>query len=886
MKNNNQKVIKKLSQRTMKQSRMRNLFAVAAICLTTLLFTAVFSMSFGMMQMIQEQTMREVGGKFHAGLKGVTMEQYEKISKDAEVASSSYNILLGQADNLKKRQAEIRMPGSPEEIEGAFVNLEEGTYPKQETDVVMDTITLKELKINPRIGAIVHLEYTFMGEKIQDDFTLCGWYQGDEISHASQVYISEAYWNQVKGNYTETDFQKNYENTGNIQGLVNGNLYFKNSKNIEDKVVAAIEHAGYTPESDVDNKESESPVIRYGVNWAYMSSRAESLDMETVVLFVAAFFVILISGYLIIYNIFQLSILREIRFYGLLKTIGTTKKQLQKLVYRQVWKLCGVGIPIGAVLGYLGGQFLVPILAKSGIYAGGSSFYFNFWILIFGGVFSLFTVMISCRKPAKIAGNVSPVEAVRYTEGNLKRKRSKKSKKGAKIARMAFSNLGRNKKKTVLVILSISLSVILLEIVMTAVGSFRIDEYLEERIYGDYMIGNANWTVAAPRELDFRIDEAYAQGADTWQGVSGKSELWTLNSEHILSEKGQKQFQKLDKEGKLEDGLYYRARSEDREKMGRGELALGERRYAYSEDMLENLKPVKGEIDAEKFRSGKYVLLEQITFLENAEVGDSYYEPGDKIVLQTPTKDTEQEMVYDENQELIGTFLTNLEKKEYEVMAVVEKIPTSMNVHFFSTNSITTILPLEEIKQSPEATMFAKSYTVEPEYEEEFETYLKDYTEEENPSMGYLSKNSVREEFSGMIEGVSAVGYGLCVVIAIIGILNFANSMLTGILARKQELAVMQSIGMTKEQIRTMLLWESGYYLGISGIISVIVGSIGAYFLVGALNDVIMCFAYRYTAVPFFLMLPVFALVAAAISLIAYGQTQKKSVVERMRETQ
>ena len=165
MKNNNQKVIKKLSQRTMKQSRMRNFFAVAAICLTTLLFTAVFSVGFGMMQMIQEQTMREVGGKFHAGLKGVTMEQYEKISKDAEVASSSYNILLGQADNLKKRQAEIRMPGSLEEIEGAFVNLEEGTYPKQETDVVMDTITLKELKINPRIGATVHLEYTFMEKK-------------------------------------------------------------------------------------------------------------------------------------------------------------------------------------------------------------------------------------------------------------------------------------------------------------------------------------------------------------------------------------------------------------------------------------------------------------------------------------------------------------------------------------------------------------------------------------------------------------------------------------------------------------------------------------------------------------------------------------------------
>lgn len=87
---------------------------------------------------------------------------------------------------------------------------------------------------------------------------------------------------------------------------------------------------------------------------------------------------------------------------------------------------------------------------------------------------------------------------------------------------------------------------------------------------------------------------------------------------------------------------------------------------------------------------------------------------------------------------------------------------------------------------------------------------MKYYTEEENTSMGYLSKESVKADFSGMIDGVSAVGYGLCAVIAIIGILNFANSMLTGILSRRQELAVMQSIGMTKEQVRKMLLWESG----------------------------------------------------------------------------
>ena len=149
-----------------------------------------------------------------------------------------------------------------------------------------------------------------------------------------------------------------------------------------------VQDLGYSLDDRDDN------YLAANVNWAYLSN-SMGQDPVTMMTIAAALALIILTGYLIIYNIFQLSILREIRFYGLLKTIGTTKKQLQKLVYRQVWKLCGVGIPIGAVLGYLGGQFLVPILAKGGTYAGESGFYFNFWILIFGGVFSLATVMIS-----------------------------------------------------------------------------------------------------------------------------------------------------------------------------------------------------------------------------------------------------------------------------------------------------------------------------------------------------------------------------------------------------------------------------------------------------------------------------------------------------------
>lgn len=891
MRNNNQRVIRKISDRTMKNSRMRNLFAIVAIGLTCLLFTAVFSMGFGMAQIFQENTMREVGGRFHAGLKHVTMEQYEKITANPKVKETSYNIMLGMADNVKKRQSEIRFAENEQEMKQQFAELKEGSFPQKEDELAADTITLKELGVPAELGAKVPLEFTFQGEKIKKEFTLCGWYEGSEISHASELFVSEAYWKSLKGNRTDKDFlewnKDHPEDAG--AGLVNGNIFFKTSRGIEENVRQIIEEAGYFPEGEEPTQEKEQEnIIEYGVNWAYISSRMESMDMETVVMLMAVLVVILVTGYLIIYNIFQLSILKEIRFYGLLKTIGTTKKQLRRLVYRQALTLSLIGIPIGLLLGYGAGQLLVPLLMQmtSNEMLGG--FRFSPWILVFGVVFSFFTVLLSSRKPAKLAGAISPVEAVRYTEAGRQKKRGKKTEKGAGLRRMAFANLGRNRKKTVIVIFSLSLSVILLELVMTAVGSFRIEEYLEERIAGDFMVGNANFTRTAPREYDFSIDKELLESADAMEGITDSGEVWMLDSmvKHTLSPEEKKTYQKFFEEKKLDTREEF---GSDRENQIRKSLAaeqtvIEEKRYAYTESLLKKLKAVKGTIDLEKFRTGKYVLVQQWREAKQAEEGDSLLEPGEKVMLQSPGEDTEVVEDFDENGEYAGYHLSNMKEKEYEVMAVIKGIPDSMSCHVRGINELVTIVPLEDMKQTLFAERIAKSYTVEAGQQKAFEGMLKNYTENVNPSMGYLSKGVLVEEFSGMINGVSAVGYCLCAVIGLIGILNFANSMLTGILTRKQELAVMQSIGMTKEQIKQMLLWESGYYLGISGILSVVLGSTASYFAVGALNGLVRCFRYRYTAVPFLIMLPVFAVVSMAISLAAYSQTQKKSVVERLRE--
>ena len=479
MRNNNGASIRRLSQRSLQNNHMRNFFAVLAIALTGILFTALFSLAGGAIQAAQENTMREVGGKSHAGIKAATTEQYEKVSADPLVKRSSYTIFIDAAENLVKRSAEIRYTPDESILPDMFITLEEGHMPTGADEIIADTFVLDELGLPCTLGEKIPLQFSFMGEKIEDEFTLCGWYQGDSIAHASQLFVSEEYWMALKGSRTDEDFlrwkEEHPEDSG--AGLIAGDFYFDNESNLEEKVRTVISNAGYEPEKE----------LAYGVNWAYMSSRAETADPFTVFVLFGVIIVVLLTGYLIIYNIFQISVISDIRFYGLLKTIGTTKRQLRRLVRRQVFMLSAIGIPIGLAAGFGIGKLMLPFMLRVADYDGMEiSLKYSPWIFIFGASFSILTVYLSSRKPGKIAGSVSPIEALRYTEEGSKeraaqRRKKKKHKNRGKFdaVSMALSNMGRNRSTAAVVITAMSLSIILLAIVATAVESFSIDQYIE-----------------------------------------------------------------------------------------------------------------------------------------------------------------------------------------------------------------------------------------------------------------------------------------------------------------------------------------------------------------------------------------------------------------------
>lgn len=838
-----------------------------------MLFTAVFSLSGGMLQASEEYTMREIGTRAHAGLKDATTEQYEKAAADPSVKKCSYNIFIGIADNIKKHQAEIRYTPYEEFLSDHFISLVEGDMPKAEDEILVDTFVMDELKVPHALGSRIPLTFSFMGKTVEKVFKVSGYYNGDSISHASELFLSERFWLKLKGSHTEEEFltrnQEHPEESG--IGLLSVDLTFSNSSHLEEKVQTLIRNIGYEPETELD----------YGVNWAYMGNRLESVDPVSYFIIGSALAVILLTGYLIIYNIFQISIMSDIRFYGLLKTIGTTKKQLKHLIMRQVIRLSVIGIPIGLLAGYGVGSLAVPMLGQIMFSYVKLDLSLQFHPLIFlaGAAFSVITVFLSCRKPGKIAGSVSPVEAVKYTETALKPRRKKRKQHSFSPVNMAFANLGRSRKRTCVVISAISLSITLLTIVMTGVGSFQLDQFLEMRIAGDVMIGNAGLFQSTSGGNDFEIDKDYIAFADSQPGIETVDEMWVSYTKRIkIDQKATESLIKLDQEDKLE-----RSYGTDPLKL----TSFPGYQFGYTDGLFKNITVLEGSLDVKKFQSGNYILLS--CFYGNDLYGpeDSPYHPGDLVTVTSHTKDTKSTEIKNEDGEVTDVIYDNLAEKEYEVMAIVQ-YPHSMDLSRYSPNGMDAILPLKEFQNTgiDDSLCFSKSYQIQDDQKDSFVSALKDYTENTNPLMGFTSKQELRDEFSGMTNIMSTIGISLSAVIAFIGILNFINAVFTSIISRKREFAMLQSIGMTTGQLKRVIICEGISYIAVSGILSLIIGSLLSYAVLHALNTILMFFEYQFQILPFFIMLPVLLAIAVITPILSFRQLQKESVVDRLREAE
>ncbi|MCI8520084.1 MAG: ABC transporter permease [Clostridia bacterium] len=850
LKVNSKKAIRRLSNRSFKANVSRNIIAVIAIALTAILFTALFTVGSGMIENIQRQTMRQAGGGGMAYLKYITDEQYNDIKDHPLIDRISYSRMICDeviSDKLLKRHAEIYYMNDVG-MELGFCVPTHGRNPEKENEIIMDTRAMKMLGLPEEVGASVTFQMKIHdGEIVEREFVLSGWWEADPtFDMASIMVVSKAY---IDAHIDElyNSFRENYEYTG----VINSYVMFKNSFGLESKLERIITESGYSMDENAPN------FVESNVNWSYLSSNF-SLDLPTVAAVIAAIALIIFTGYLIIYNIFQISVIKDIRFYGLLKTIGTTGKQVKKIIRRQALILSCIGIPIGLIAGYFIGTAIVPLIMNQSSFAG-AVFTTSANPLIFVGstIFALVTVAISTSKPGRIAASVSPVEAVRYTDNTNTKKKNRKSRGGAKISGMAAANLGRNKKRTILVVISMSLSLVMFNTIYTMSLGFDMDKFLSTFVETDYLVSHAslgNYTYAGDEDT---VTESMISAIEEQSGFKEGGRFFAniRDAETFRILPGGR------------NTNYIRVNRDDK---GNAFCAV----YGLEDFPLGNLNVLEGEIDYEKLKTGKYILEGVHTDDNRNPINEtSHYDIGDTVTLY--------------NNRGNGETMADNEYTEYsyEVMAKVEvnTFTNSCRVGY----DYSYYLPAEVYKTmvvNPGTMMYV--YDVEEGTEPAMDAFLQNYTENIEPVMAYSSKQTKANEFKGMQNMVLIVGGVLSLIIGLIGVLNFINSMLTSILTRKREFAMLQSIGMTTLQLKKMLIAEGLMYTASAGAVSLVFGVGVSALLANTVAKSLWFFTYQFTLLPLIITIPILLIIGIVLPMPVLKTVEKQSIVDRLRENE
>lgn len=868
----NKKFIRKLSFRSFRSNKTRNIIALIAIALTTLLFTSLFTVAISMNYSWQQQTMRMVGGYAHGGFKYLTEEQVNKLKDHPLIKEYGTTVMLSlpQEPPFHKHHTEIRY-GNDNGAKMFFSYPTTGRMPEEVREMATDTKVLDLLGVPHEIGQKVTFTYPLGDKNITDTFTLCGFWETDETMQASQIWLSKEYVAEKLASY-DKEIHLGWDS--NIIGTWSLDVMFDNSGNIERNLSIVAESKGYnTFDSTSEN------YLGTGVNWAYTSTHLNSGDRMITLLALAMIAVLIVlTGYLIIYNIFQISISNDIRFYGLLKTIGTTHKQLKRLIRNQALLLSILGIPIGLLLGFFIGNTLTKIIMSN---MSNTSTYvtFNPWIFIGSTIFSCITVLISTRKPGKMAASVSPMEAVRFVERSSVKKKIRKTKTGSKVYQMASANLMRNRKKTILVILSLSLSVILLSSVYTFTKGFNMDKFLSKFVVSDIVVGHADYFNYKFGNEAQKVTESCISAINEQEGITEKGRVYYYTElASVLQTK--KNYIKYYSNFPADwiDPSVLNMKDEDKIEMNVGIYGLDELPMKY-------LTLVDGSIDLEQMNQEHGI----IQIISDDDYGNPYknqaiYDIGDTINIHYTTeysRDGNGNLTKDNGFDIA-----------YKVVATAV-IPNNISVR--SYGNIKLALAADTMKEDMKIinndnidAFSTMNYmiNVAPEWEEKLESFIKDYTTNVETDMNYESKSTYTNQFQTAQNMFLLVGGVVSLIIGLIGIMNFINAELTSIMSRKRELAMLNSIGMTGKQMKRMLVIEGLFYGGNTIAISLVASILIGYFIIKQMENLLWFFKYQYTILPILCVLPIFILLGIIIPLSAYKVTNKQSIVERLREVE
>ena len=568
---------------------------------------------------------------------------------------------------------------------------------------------------------------------------------------------------------------------------------------------------------------------------------------------------ILISGYLFVYNTLYISVSKDIRYYGQLKTLGMTSVQLKRLVYLQaLWNSC-IGIPVGMALGAAVSAGLIPTalrLINPGM-SGMKIVTVHPFIYVGAALFSSATVIAGCRKPAVITGECSPIEAVSYTGLTKGREKQKERERGLKD--MARRNMFRDRKQAAVILGSFFVVLTVFLCVNAVIRGNDAKNILNQIRSCDITVNNqTTLEEKLPLITEERLDEIRAiEGVKEIRPVT-TAQMIVPYQEELLGPYYKRLYQSRYSPGDYEKDI------EEYKKDPRALNCIFDGRFVgiSPEEFRKINDTLGGNLDEEAFEKGETAIA--VPFWASAEeaVGKKirFFLPDGQepekeheiTVAATGESSMDGGNVIDDPSEYSGGYCPNL------------LVSNTLAKELMGDNILTEVVRIEYEKP----------------YDKETEKAVKSVFRDEK-QISFDSKLTRYQEMKSSEQQVKVLGGGLGIILAVLAILNYINMMAAGVQNRAKEFATLESLGMTSGQIRKVLVQEGLGYGILSILLSMAVGLPLSYIVFQSVKVYNMGYS-----LPVLYNLILFAVIIAVCVMVPpliYQMTQKESVIERLR---
>lgn len=826
----NKKVVSEIAAITYRANKKRNFLTVFAIVLTTFLIAVVMSLGISYWNTILERQLRMQGMDYDIELSEPREDQVEKIRSMDNVKYAGVAVKCAMLEQYqdklldKTRVYWLDKICWEKQTVPALENYE-GNYPQSENEVMFSTSTLKAMGIqNPEIGMKLPITYFTLKEDsdegfLEKEFVLCGWYK--DYTGKQRGYVSEEFLEQT--GVKQTDFTQ-----GALKITLESPLY-------SEKDITRMQDA-----------------IDMGRN-QYISADYDTISnfCKTVAGLAVLLFMIFSSGYLFIYNTLYISISKDIRYYGQLKTIGMTSVQLKRMVYQQAFWNAVIGIPLGLIAAGMIVKMIIPQLLHivNPELSASDIVSVKIWGFLLAGCFAIFTDFISCKKPAKMAGDCSPIEAICYTAGTGRRK-SKKRESGG-VSSMAWQNMFRDKKQMMIIFTSFMIAISIFLVVNVIIRENDARRILNEVYSYDIQFKNETTLDDDRKQL---ITEDKISRVEKIEGV--KSVRRVTSTKVVIPYQ--------------EDvyGMYYKELYQTRYSPGN-----------YEEDMELYRKEPDHDYFAPRFISVDEKEFKILNEGLGTDLNQKDFEHGKIAVAVKAFTEGDHGMTG----KSVRFYLPDGIKPNKEYTIQIAAVGDLYNrPAFFSGGHTPDLIVSEKYAKKLMDELFTELINVE--YEDAFSKETEQEVKavfEDDKQISYESKLEQYSEMKKIEIQVKVLGNSIGFIIAMLAVLNYLNMMAASIQNRLKEFAVLESIGMTTKQIKKMLQMEGIGYAVISIIFSLIVGLPISYAVFNASK------LYRISfSIPWISNLILFGTVLAlcmAAPVFIYQKTQNFSIIERLR---